>query len=382
MITPSKSVTSWILNPSRNERIVWMARKALNLNRTAPCIGQVIAQGGSGRKFYRFRTAGGVSVIVMCYTLDREENPLYADIAGFLHQTHVKVPRILHQDAAQQMLALEDLGDVSLFQVAQKTKDPVRLQTLYRAALDQACILHRHGSCPVKTMPGFCDKLYRWERQYFMENLVARWAKADLSAAELQSLEAEGEQVANELMRAPTCLVHRDFQSQNLLIHQEHVWLIDFQGLRTGHAAYDVASLLYDPYVKLNTPLRASLLDWYIAQFYSTGPHAKHGSHPPRSKLVRQLNCAAFQRLMQALGAYAFLGLVKDQPHFLRHILHGLENLAEVLDHLNEFSHTAGLVQKLLVRARAEKSARTEAEPSRSKNRISTVQVSANPSGA
>lgn len=384
MISPSKSVTSWVLNPSRSERMLWVARKALGLSRNEPCTGQVIAQGGSGRQFCRFRSTAGGSVIVMHYSPDREENALYADLARFLHGIHVQVPRVLHDEPAHCLIALEDLGDVSLHQLVRKTTDTIRLQSLYRAALDQACILHHHPSCPSRTMPGFNEELYQWERQYFMQNLVARWAKADLSAAELQAIEIEGEQVVKELMRAPTCLVHRDFQSQNLLIHKNRIWLIDFQGMRTGHAAYDVASLLYDPYVKLTVPLRASLADWYMTQFQSSGPHAKRTSCPPKSKFVRQLHCAAFQRLLQALGAYAYLGLVKNKTEFLRFIPHGLENLAEVLDYLDEFKRTAGLVQKLLARARTELRAPPEVGPaasSRSSKSASAVEISAHPAG-
>jgi len=44
------------------------------------------------------------------------------------------------------------------------------------------------------------------------------------------------------------------------------------------------------------------------------------------------LRACARQRLMQALGAYGFLGRVKGKPSFLRHIPVAAERLAELCD--------------------------------------------------
>ena len=57
--------------------------------------------------------------------------------------------------------------------------------------------------------------------------------------------------IAERLASFPRVLVHRDFQSQNIIVREEEAYLIDFQGMRPGLAEYDFASLLYDPYVNL-----------------------------------------------------------------------------------------------------------------------------------
>ena len=43
----------------------------------------------------------------------------------------------------------------------------------------------------------------------------------------------------------------------------DEAYLIDFQGMRSGLAEYDLASLLYDPYVHLTGSERAELLEFY-----------------------------------------------------------------------------------------------------------------------
>jgi aminoglycoside/choline kinase family phosphotransferase len=112
-------------------------------------------------------------------------------------------------------------------------------------------------------------------------------------------------------------LIHRDFQSQNILVRRGEPVFIDYQGLRFGLAEYDLASLLYDPYVVLSRDQREELVA--LAEARSRNPQFRS-----------QLLACACQRLMQALGAYGFLGVVKNKPTFLRHIRPALANLREV----------------------------------------------------
>jgi hypothetical protein len=93
--------------------------------------------------------------------------------------------------------------------------------------------------------------------------------------------------------------------------------LIDFQGLRRGTPFYDLGSLLYDPYVPFAHHEREDLLEYYFAEVGFDSPDAPSLFYD-----------ASAQRLMQALGAYGFLGQKEGKEHFLRYIPAGLENLA------------------------------------------------------
>src|SRR5690606_39336959 len=55
-------------------------------------------------------------------------------------------------------------------------------------------------------------------------------------------------------------LVHRDFQSQNLLLKDGKAWWIDFQGMRRGRQEYDIASLVFDPYMDRSEEDREAIL--------------------------------------------------------------------------------------------------------------------------
>ena len=121
--------------------------------------------------------------------------------------------------------------------------------------------------------------------------------------------------VAARLLDAPQVALHRDFQSSNILFRGRRMAFIDFQGLRMGAAAYDLASLLYDPYVTLTPELRVRL-----ARAYEICAPGLHDG-------VALLHIGAVQRLVQALGAFGRLASV-GQAGFTRwYILPALQNL-------------------------------------------------------
>jgi aminoglycoside/choline kinase family phosphotransferase len=116
--------------------------------------------------------------------------------------------------------------------------------------------------------------------------------------------------------RAPH-LVHRDFQSQNLLIKDGKVWLIDFQGLRRGRQEYDLASLIFDPYMDHSDDEREALLALW----------EDIADERPEPTLFHQ--CAA-QRLMQALGAYGNILKNRGDEWYRPHIATAARLLAHV----------------------------------------------------
>ena len=91
--------------------------------------------------------------------------------------------------------------------------------------------------------------------------------------------------------------------------------------MRPGSPFYDLGSLLCDPYVAFPEEGRERLLHFY---------HAASGS-PYSWEAFRELFLlASAQRLMQALGAYGFLGREREKPLFLAHIRPALENLISI----------------------------------------------------
>jgi aminoglycoside/choline kinase family phosphotransferase len=282
-----------------------------------------IEKGGSDRKFYRVRCSAEQTIILVKYNLEREENRHYVAIAEFLAQHDIRAPKIYFHDPAEGLIWIEDLGKTDLWSYQEETWMVRR--AFYESALGEIVKLHCLPADAIRSIEAslpaeFDAALYRWEQSYFFENCLGRFFGMEASAlADLASL-PELNQIADELARRPRALVHRDFQSQNIIIRNGQAHLIDFQGMRRGLAEYDLASLLFDPYVSFSRPECEELLTDYEEQRAAAG-------HKVADDFRVIFRLCGIQRLMQALGAYGYLGLVKGNKAFLDHIPAALASL-------------------------------------------------------
>jgi len=309
--------------------MIRFAREALELPESVLIELSPFEGRGSDRTFFRLRWNQKDSVILIHYNPKRVENTFYADIAMFLLSIGVVVPRTIHHDPARSLIVIEDLGDTDLWSHRNTTWETRRV--LYQKTL---LIAHRLHTFPekdfpsgrVKLMEGFGHDLYRWERDYFRDHFVRDVCGIEPKPQFEREREAELSSLAERLLATPRSLVHRDLQSQNVMIHAGEPFLIDFQGMRFGSPFYDLASLLCDPYTNLLRNERDELLSFY----YSLSKWD--------SDLTTFQNTfweASVQRLMQALGAYGFLGFKKGLKAYLEHIPSGLRNLLLAISHLS-----------------------------------------------
>ena len=290
-----------------------------------------LEKGGSDRRFYRVRSVPEQTLILVKYNLEREENRFYVQVAEFLTANGIRAPRVYFHDAQEGLIWIEDLGETDLW--SYRDENWVARRALYDSALEQAAKLHSLPHAAADGIrkdfpPEFDAALYSWEQQYFFDNCLGRhFDVGEKERAELAALPALRE-IPERLAALPRVLVHRDFQSQNIIIRNGDAYLIDFQGLRPGLAEYDLASLLYDPYVTLSPKERDQLFADYSATRASIG-------NPVTHQCNELLRLCALQRLMQALGAYGFLGLVKGNTAFLAHIPSALMSLRELVAELD-----------------------------------------------
>src|SRR6266571_1871108 len=296
-----------------------------------------IEKGGSDRKFYRVRCSAEQSLILVKYNLEREENRHYVEIAQFLETHSIHAPRIYYHDPDEGLIWLEDLGERDLF--GYRDESWLVRRAFYESALDEIRKLHQlpeavciemHQHLPAE----FNAALYVWEQNYFFENCLGRYFEIETCTIDNLAALPPLHDIAEKLAQLPRVLVHRDFQSQNILLRNGQAYLIDFQGMRPGLAQYDLASLLYDPYVDLSDAERDELLEHYC-------------SERPGADFMETLRLCAMQRLMQALGAYGFLGLVKDHKHFLQHIPKAVRSLREIVGEIDGLELFKNLLAEL-----------------------------------
>ena len=279
-----------------------------------------IKKGGSDRSFFRVCLPDKTSYVFMYYGNEVEENAYWVGINKFLASLDVSVPRIIAQDIKRHFILLTDLGDVELW--SQRALPWDKRRDYYFQALTQIRRLHAYPLARIpadlKLSESYGPKLYKWEHDYFLGNLVGEVCKIKLPSSLLKELIKELESLGARLQKIEPCLIHRDFQSQNIMIKNGQPVLIDFQGMRQGCLFYDLGSLICDPYVIFTAEERNKQINFYYELMnpaYS------------RDEFVNNFWMGSVQRLLQALGAYGFLGLKKNKPTFLKHINNGLTNL-------------------------------------------------------
>jgi hypothetical protein len=189
-----------------------------------------IEKGGSDRKFYRVKCSPEQTIILVKYNLEREENRHYVEIAEFLAAHKIRAPKIYFHDAAEGLIWIEDLGKTDLWSYREESW--IVRRAFYESALGEVVKLHCLPGTAIdsirKNLPAEFDAaLYRWEQNYFFENCLGRFF--GMPAEELSDLASLGSlgQIADELAARPRVLVHRDFQSQNLIVRNGQAHLID-----------------------------------------------------------------------------------------------------------------------------------------------------------
>ncbi len=263
---------------------------------------ELLSARGSDRRFRRIFTPEGTELLIVSGSA-RPENLRFAGHARFLRKQGIRVPAILQRRQQGAWLRVEDLGRVDLQERLLKGSRKRNREDL-KKVLELAASLHGiRVPKGFKLEAPFDAALFAWERNLFREQFLLRHDPA----ADVEGLDAALTEVAKKLQSQPRVLLHRDLQCTNILWADREPALIDFQGMRLGPAAYDLGSLLADPYAGRTKEEQLEALAFYN----------RHAEQPIEEEFYAP---GAVQRLSQALGAYGRLGAMPETRRFLEHI--------------------------------------------------------------
>lgn len=322
---------------ARNADQEWVLRAIRHLGwPVAVTAVQPLPPRGSDRTFVRLLW-GHRRAIAVHYGAERAENARYTHHALFLRRLGVRVPGILADSPSERLCILEDLGDQSLLDLL-RLMGTASAVAVYRRVLDQVILMHSLNLSAIAAKgvaleEPFSPRVYRYEHNLFIQYYLKR----RFDSAHIKTIELELRTVQKRLAREPLCLIHRDLQATNVLLHRGCPTLIDFQGMRMGPAVYDLASLLCDPYVSLPESLQNQLLAYYAQR--------RHLNLP---QLEEAFWWAAVERLVQAVGAFGRLGDLPETKHFSRYIGPALRMLKRALDHVDNLPRLQETVTKAL----------------------------------
>ena len=287
---------------------------------------QKIPQSGGDRIYFRIRQ--GEQSWIATYNLNLKENKAFIYFAEHFHAKGMPVPKVLAVSEDLCVYIQEDFGQVSLLELVEQEGKTEHVFSLFQKSLKALARLQVMGGegldynqCLTSKEFGkhsiLTDLLYY--KYYFLDTLKYPYDKQGL----IDEFELLSEQLASKQFNH---FLFRDFQSRNIMVHQDEVYFIDFQGGMQGGLSYDVASLLWQAKAELPDEWKTRLLDYYIEEVQKLLP-----SKIDIVQFKKQYYGFVLLRLLQVLGAYGFRGLFERKAHFLTSIPLGLNNLKHFL---------------------------------------------------
>ena len=304
----------------------WVAEKL----GTWPSSIEPLASDGSTRKFFRV-WIGSRTLVVMENPGQPMENDSYWNIGRHLRASGVPVPELYHYDREQGRILLQDLGERRLQDEVSREQDETRILEIYDPLLDVLLALQLRGRKGFRAE--WCYQGPRYDRRTILERESSYFLEAFLQGycgwqGEKNLLLEEFDSLAKltEDLAPPRFLIHRDFQSRNILLDSRgKPGIIDFQGARLGPLQYDVASLLVDPYVDISPETRGKILWNYLAKLETL-------ARVSPEDFLRGYPLVLLHRNLQILGAFSFLGKIQGKSFFLQWIPKAFSHLGNLLE--------------------------------------------------
>lgn len=269
------------------------------------------------------------STILGCNNRNVRENEAFIYFSNLFYESNLPVPHILHVSDDKTIYFQTYFSELSLFDLL-KIKNfhyDNEIVDYYLQALQLLQQFNKFTDIDFsKTYPkpSFDSRSIRWDLNYFKYNFLKI---IDLPFDE-DKLENDFEELENIVFSySQNYLSLRDYQSANLMLNNNKVYVIDFQGARIGSQMYDVAALLFDSKAQMPNDIRERLLLFYLNLINS--------DNNKFSKLKDEFYWIALFRQMQALGTFGYRGLIQHKPSFISSIPFGVNNLEIITNNLN-----------------------------------------------
>ena len=306
----------------------------------APAVRVVPLTGdASDRRYFRIISPDAPSTVLALHAdaIDFAALP-FANVARLLQKVPLPVPAILGHSDALGVLALQDLGDVTL-QAHLGAASPAEHRALYRQAVTLIETLQRRGAelassdYPPYGIMFDVEKL-TWELNFFVRYFLEAYRGAALADDDRAKLGEEWATITSELAAEPRVLCHRDYHSRNLMLHDGSLYIIDFQDARMGPDTYDLASLLRDSYVDI----AERELDELVAYFLALK------GLPDAAEFRRRFDLMSLQRNLKALGTFGYQTTTRLNPVYIQYIPRTLNYARTTLEKYPRFARLRELL--------------------------------------
>jgi aminoglycoside/choline kinase family phosphotransferase len=277
----------------------------------------------SFRRYFRLTLPNGGTQVVMDAPPEQEDSQPFVAIAKRWHSAGLPVPNIHAANLADGFLLLEDLGNTPLQHLF---SNDAATQAYHTQALTLIAELQNRAA--PDSLPTYDAALLGRELDLFPEWCLSAW----LTLPTPESWQAIREQLIQQALTQPVVTVHRDFDAMNLMLHDQRLFMIDFQDAVAGPLSYDVVSLLRGRYCRFSCAQFNDFIDTFYRQSRSDG---RLSSRVDFATFLNQCHAMAAQRSLKVLGIFCRLtlrdkksGYLERLPHFLDHLEDSLASLS------------------------------------------------------
>lgn len=287
---------------------------------------------GSERLIIRLIADDGTSSIGIV-NRHLEENRAFICFGRHFRESGANVPEIHIVSASEDSYILDDLGDETLLKrVLDGDEFNSAKIELYKKVIDE--LPKFQITCNNGIDYSYCyqykefgNENIDYDLDYFKQRFLKNFHKGEIDT---ELLDKDLAYVKDKILEFPReYFLYRDFQSRNIMIKNEVPFFIDFQSGRKGALLYDIASLLYDAKADIPQQIREELLEYYFER-------VKQYFNIDTGKMRQYFWYFAMIRILQAMGAYGFLGIVKGKKRFLESIPYALKNIQFILNNRTE----------------------------------------------
>lgn len=290
--------------------------------------------GGSLRDFYRISTSHGN--IIFLFDSNKSELIRYSRLLRSLHNENIPVPAVYAISLDSNALILEDAGKISARDWIRKHKD----FSIYLEIIEKIAKFHSLENVDGAIEREFNKTDFMYETNYFIRHFLIRYI--GLAGNVWQYLKDELTDLASKASNSIDGFMHRDLQSENILLSKNGIKIVDLQSARKGPRAYDLASLLEDPYVTIPNYLKRKLLREYFV--------FSKLNHLQVKKFLNSYPYNVLQRLMQVTAAFAYLSSVQNQSWFQQFIPVSLYRIKSTLEELQEFPRLQKVITRCFIK--------------------------------
>jgi aminoglycoside/choline kinase family phosphotransferase len=293
----------------------------------------------SDRKYFRVIPQDGAPFVLALHAGPIEFASLpFSNVAELLQKIPLPVPAVLGHSDPLGIIALQDLGDVTL-QAHLGAASESEHAALYRQSVALIELLQRRGAelasdrhAPYRI--AFDIEKLTWELDFFVKHFMEAYRGVTLSSADRAALTREWSKIVEELASEPRVLCHRDYHSRNLMLCESSLFIIDFQDARMGPDTYDLASLLRDSYVDITDREMDDLIAYFLALKGRTGDE----------EFRARFDLMALQRNLKALGTFGYQTAVRRNPVYIQYMPRTLRYARTTLEKYQRFAPLRGLL--------------------------------------